>query len=112
MLTVENLLGVPIDYYAVVDFKSFTTIVDKIGGVDVYVNFDNLKIDPVGEEDVRELFFGWNHLTGSEALAFARARYTEGGDFDRAARTQQVILAIRDKVLNLTMLPTLLAQAG
>ncbi len=111
MQTVENLLGVPIDYYAVVDFKSFTTLVDTIDGIDVYVPFDNMKIDPVGEEDVKELFFGWNHLTGSEALAFARARYTEGGDFDRASRIQQVILAIRDKILNLNMIPKLLAEA-
>jgi LCP family protein required for cell wall assembly len=109
--TVENLIGVPIDYYAVVDFNSFTTVVDKIGGIDVYVPFDNLKIDPIGDEDVKELFFGWNHLSGSEALGFARARSTEGGDFDRATRTQQVILAIRDKVLSLNMVPTLLAQA-
>jgi LCP family protein required for cell wall assembly len=111
MQTVQNLLGVPIDYYAVVDFNSFTTVVDTIGGIDVYVPFDNLRIDPVGPEDVKELFFGWNHLTGSEALAFARARSTEGGDFDRAARTQQVILAIRDKILNLNMIPTLLVKA-
>jgi LCP family protein required for cell wall assembly len=111
MQTVEQLLGVPIDYYAVLDFKSFTTVVDEIGGIDVYVNFDNMVIDPVGPEDVKLLFFGNNHLTGSEALGFARARYTEGGDIDRAARTQQVILAIRDKVLNLGMLPTLISKA-
>ncbi len=109
--TVENLLGVPIDYYAVVDFNSFTTVVDEIGGIDVYIPFDNLKIDPIGPEDVKELFFGWNHLTGSEALAFARTRSTEGGDFDRAARTQQVILAIRDKVLSFNMIGTLLTKA-
>jgi LCP family protein required for cell wall assembly len=109
--TVQNLLGIPIDYYAVVDFNSFTTLVDTIDGIDVYVPFDNFKIDPVGPEDVKNLFFGWNHLTGSEALAFARARQTEGGDIDRAARTQQVIMAIRDKILNLNMVPTLLVKA-
>jgi LCP family protein required for cell wall assembly len=111
MQTVENLLGIPIDYYAVVDFNSFTVFVDTIDGIDVYIPFDNMIIDPVGPEDVKQLHFGWNHLTGSEALAFARARYTEGGDFDRAARTQQVILAIRDKILSLNMIPRLLVQA-
>jgi LCP family protein required for cell wall assembly len=111
MQTVQELLGIPIDYYAVLDFKSFTTIVDEIGGIDVYVPFDNMVIDPVGPEDVKLLFFGTNHLTGSEALGFARARYTEGGDIDRASRTQQVIFAIRDKVLTLNMLPTLIAKA-
>jgi LCP family protein required for cell wall assembly len=109
--TVENLLGIPIDYYAVVDFNSFTTVIDKIGGIDVYIPFDNMIIDPIGSEPVEQLHFGWNHLKGSEALAFARARSTEGGDFDRAVRTQQVILAVRDKVLNLNMLPTLIFQA-
>jgi LCP family protein required for cell wall assembly len=111
MQTAENLLGIPIDYYAVLDFASFTTVVDEIGGIDVYVPFDNMKIDPYGPEPVKLLFFGDNHLSGSEALAFARARYTEGGDIDRAARTQQVIIAIRDKILNLGMLPTLIAKA-
>jgi LCP family protein required for cell wall assembly len=109
--TVENLLGVPIDYVAVVDFNSFTTVVDEIGGIDVYIPFDNMIIDPVGPEEVKKLSFGWNHLTGSEALAFARARSTEGGDFDRASRTQQVILAIRDKVLSFNMIGTLLTRA-
>jgi LCP family protein required for cell wall assembly len=112
MQTVENLIGVPIDYYAVVDFNSFTTLVDTIDGIDVYIPFDNMVIDPIGDEPVKQLHFGWNHLTGSEALGFARSRSTEGGDFDRAARTQQVILAIRDKVLNLKMVPTLMAKAG
>jgi LCP family protein required for cell wall assembly len=111
MQTVENLIGVPIDYYAVVDFNSFTTLVDTIDGIDVYIPFDNMIIDPIGDEPVKQLHFGWNHLTGSEALGFARTRSTEGGDFDRAARTQQVILAIRDKVLNLNMVPKLMSQA-
>ena len=45
------------------------------------------------------------------ALAYARARKTEGGDFDRAQRQQQVVLAIRDKILSLNMLPTLISKA-
>jgi LCP family protein required for cell wall assembly len=111
MQTVENLLGIPINYYAVIDFSAFVTIVNEIGGIDVYVPFDNMPVDSAESGKIRLLFYGWNHLTGSEALSYARARYTEHGDYDRAARTQQVILAIRDKVLNLNMVPTLLAKA-
>jgi LCP family protein required for cell wall assembly len=111
MKTVERLIGVPIDHFAVVDFPSFTTFVDTIGGIDVYIPFDNMIIDPVGDEDVKQLHFGWNHLTGSEALAFARTRSTEEGDVDRASRTQQVIIAIRDKILSANMIPTLLTKA-
>jgi LCP family protein required for cell wall assembly len=109
--TVENLLGIPIDYYAVLDFNSFTTFVDTIGGIDVYVPFDNMVIDPVGPHNTTSLTFGWNHLDGALALGYARNRHTENGDFDRAARTQQVILAIRDKVLKLNLLPSLLLKA-
>ncbi len=109
--TVENLLGIPIDYYAVLDFNSFTAFVDTINGIDVYVPFDNMIIDPVGPHNTTQLHFGWNHLDGALALGYARNRHTANGDFDRAARTQQVILAIRDKVLNLDLLPSLLLKA-
>ena len=44
------------------------------------------------------------------ALAYARARYTEGGDFDRARRQQQVIYAIRNRILQVNMLPSLMAN--
>jgi polyisoprenyl-teichoic acid--peptidoglycan teichoic acid transferase len=109
--TVQNLLGIPIDYYAVLDFNSFTAFVDTIGGIEVYVPFDNMVIDPVGPHNTTTLNFGWNHLDGALALGYARARHTANGDFDRAARTQQVILAIRDKVLNLNLLTSLLLKA-
>jgi LCP family protein required for cell wall assembly len=109
--TVQNLLGIPIDYYAVLDFNSFTTVVDAIDGIDVYVPFDNMVVDPVGNHNTTTLNFGWNHLDGALALGYARARHTENGDFDRAARTQQVILAIRDKILKLNNLPSLLLKA-
>jgi LCP family protein required for cell wall assembly len=109
--TVENLLGIPIDYYAIVDFNSFTTFVDTIGGINVYVPFDNMVVDPVGNHNTTVLNFGWNHLDGALALGFARARHTENGDFDRAARTQQVILAIRDQILKPDILASLLLKA-
>ncbi len=109
--TVENLLGIPIDYYAVVDFNSFTTFVDTIGGINVYVPFDNMIIDPVGPHNTTQLNFGWNHLDGALALGYARARHTANGDFDRAARTQQVILAIRDQILKPDVFASLLLKA-
>jgi hypothetical protein len=49
-------------------------------------------------------------LPGEWALAYARNRYTENGDFDRARRQQQVIMAIRDRVLSLNMLPVLVQK--
>jgi LCP family protein required for cell wall assembly len=110
MRTVENLLGVPVQYYAVVDFYAFERIVDEIGGVDILV-LEDVKISPLGRPS-KWLYGGKSeHLDGPETLAYARARKTEGGDFDRAARQQQVAMALRDTILDLDMVPTLLTRA-
>jgi hypothetical protein len=51
-------------------------------------------------------------LDGELALAYARARHTEGADFDRAQRQQQVIMGIRNQILNFKLLPMLIAKSG
>jgi len=53
---------------------------------------------------------GMRHMDGTLALKYARTRH-QTSDFDRAKRQQQVIMAVRDKILNLNMAPTLLAKA-
>ena len=50
-------------------------------------------------------------LDGPLTLGYARNRKTEGGDFDRATRQQQVAIAIRNQILRLDMIPTILAKA-
>ena len=50
-------------------------------------------------------------LDGKTALKYARTRKTDGGDFDRAARQQQVLLAVRDKLFDLNFMPQLLLRA-
>jgi LCP family protein required for cell wall assembly len=110
MKTVENFIGVPIQYYAVIDFYAFERMIDEIGGIDVYIP-ETIKISPIGHES--HLLFGGKgtHLNGADALAYARARKTEGGDFDRAQRQQQVALAVRDRILGKNMIPTLVTKA-
>jgi len=109
MKTVENLLGVPVDYYAVIEFSAFERMIDEIGGIEVLVP-ERVKISPLGRKS-RWLEAKAYLLDGPEALAYARARKTEGGDFDRASRQQQVILAVRDRILELNMIPTLITRA-
>jgi LCP family protein required for cell wall assembly len=109
MKTVENLIGVPVDFYAVIDFTAFESMIDEIGGVEVLVK-EEIKICPIGRP-CKKLSPQSLRLSGPDALAYARARKTGGGDFDRAERQQQVALAVRDKILNLNMIPTLLAKA-
>ncbi len=110
MATVEELLGVPIDYYAQVDFGAFVRFIDEIGGVKIDVP-ERITIDPLGDNNTKTLQPGVQTLPGELALAYARARKTEGGDFDRAQRQQQVIMAIRNRIASRDMLPTLISKA-
>ena len=100
MDTVEELLGVPIDYYAIVDFSAFEQFIDDLGGINIKVD-QEISVDPIGKGNTVVLKPGNYLLDGPTALAYARARHTDGGDFDRAQRQQQVILAIRDRIIDL-----------
>ncbi len=110
--TVEEFLGIPINYYAQIDFQAFEDFIDELGGVRVVVP-EKITIDKLGDgaKTIKKLRPGEHILTGPWALAYARARYTEGGDFDRAQRQQQVLLGIREKVFSAEMLPTLIRKA-
>jgi len=108
--TIESFLGVPIDYYAQIDFNTFVEFIDALGGLDMKIK-KAIKVDPVGPGNTIILEPGTQTLTGAVALAYARNRYTEFDDFDRAQRQQEVMMAIRNQVVNLNMLPTLVAKA-
>lgn len=108
--TVEGLLGVPINFYAVIDFYAFERFIDELGGVEVDVP-EEITVDPIGPGNTVILEPGKQLLDGPVALAYARNRYTADGDFDRSRRQQQVIFAIRDRILKLDMLPSLVSKA-
>ncbi len=110
METVEQLMGIEVQYYAQVDFIAFVRMIDEIGGVKVDIP-EEIKIDPIGEAPPKTLKPGVQTLPGAVALGYARARNTAGGDFDRGQRQQQVILAIRDRVLSFDLIPILIARA-
>ncbi len=116
METVSQFIGVPVNYYIQVDFGTFVSFINMIGGIDVYVE-ERMVLDPTGSgQDHFVLKPGdYRHLTGKRALAYARCRDESqgcsGGDFGRAKRQQQVILAIRDKVLDPAYFPKVIAQA-
>ncbi len=109
MRTVESVVGVPIQYYAVIEFSAFERMIDEIGGIDVLVR-ERMKISPIGRPSI------WleaepNHLDGAEALAYARIRKIAGDDFGRAERQQQVAMAVIDRVVGFDMVPTLVTRA-
>lgn len=99
---VGNVTGLPIHYAVRIDFKGFKETVDTVGGVDVYLN--QAFAEPTQFEGEEALNFslpsGKNHLDGQKALFFVRARYASS-DFERAKRQQQVLIALKDKLLSL-----------
>ena len=89
----STLLGVPIDRYIRVDMDDFTWMVDAVGGIDVEVatrirdSQVHLSLDP-----------GPAHLDGATALSYSRTR--ADSDYGRAARQQQVMVALARKWLD------------
>lgn len=99
--TVENLLDTDINYYVKINFSTIEGIVDAIGGVDVYSDFDFY------EKAFGKYHFtvGYNHLDGKQALAFARERKSFAtGDVQRVKNQQKVVEAIINKVTSSTAL--------
>jgi LCP family protein required for cell wall assembly len=111
MDTVEEFLGVPIDYYAQVDFMTFVNFIDKVGGLDIRIE-EEITVGILGQKDKDVTIYpGVQNLTGLEVLGYARSRYTAGGDFDRAKRQQHVIMTLRKQFLTFNMLPVLVSKA-
>jgi LCP family protein required for cell wall assembly len=115
LATVQRTLDIPVQYYVRLNFTAFERIIDLIGGVMVCVE------QPIDDPLYPDAGFGYEplyipagcqNMDGRLALKYARARHTPLGDFDRARRQQQVILAVRDKVTRADMLPTVIEQAG
>ena len=109
--TVEQFIGVPVQYYGVIDFGAFIKFVDEIGGVQVRPD-ESVKIEKFGggQEQLLEAGKQYN-LDGALTLAYARERHTSGGDVDRAKRQQEVIMAIRRRILKYENMPELIAKA-
>ena len=110
--TVEQFIGVPVQYYAQIDFYTFVEFIDLIGGIDIY-NDEELRLDPVGggKDKIRLTCCGMRHMGGEKALAYVRYRKGNEGDVGRSRRQQKAILAIRDKVLSPENFPVLLGKA-
>jgi LCP family protein required for cell wall assembly len=96
-----KMLGVRIDYYAQVNLPGFVDLVRSVGGIDV--NVDHALCDYRYREygyDGFSIGAGRHHLNGNAALAYARIRHSAGeSDFTRAARQQEVLVAIRDRIV-------------
>lgn len=100
---VEAVTGLAIHHTVVIDFEAFETIIDAFGGIDVNVEkaiYDPLYPNGRGGYTVYSIVAGSHHLSGAEALQYARSRHSTS-DFDRAKRQQQILTAIQERVLNM-----------
>ena len=95
-----NLYGLDIKYYVEVNFDGFRKVVDALGGVTVNVQVPVLDDNfPASRGHRKRLFVpaGLQHMTGNEALEYARSRKSTS-DFERGARQQRIIVALRQQM--------------
>ncbi|MBA3841515.1 MAG: LCP family protein [Actinobacteria bacterium] len=89
--TVEQLTGVRVDHFAVIDFAGFQAMVDAVGGIDV-------KVAQTTSDRGVTFRQGPNHLDGADALVYVRQRHgLPNGDLDRAHREQNALKALLSK---------------
>ena len=99
MATLGNLYGVNVDDYIRINFAGFISIIDAIGGVDVYSDQAFTSVGSPGYYDPTTFAEGWNHLDGKSALAFARERHAfKTGDIQRGINQMKVIDAMAEKL--------------
>jgi polyisoprenyl-teichoic acid--peptidoglycan teichoic acid transferase len=107
--TLDQDFGIPINFYAWVGLNGFVNVINTVGGVDVNVSHpivDDTYPDDVGttgsaQNNFRRLYIpdGPQHLDGPTALDYVRSRHSTS-DFDRSARQQQVLSALKLKLDN------------
>jgi LCP family protein required for cell wall assembly len=114
-----QLYGLDIRYYVKVDFGGFKDVVNTVGGVQVNVQMPVYESQyPAGVGYLTRLYIpaGPQHMTGSEALRYARSRHrAAGGDFDRGRRQQRVLLSLKEQMsvqAIIANLPQLIEDVG
>jgi LCP family protein required for cell wall assembly len=97
-----KLYGLDIRYYVKVDFQGFKDVVSTIGGVQINVQMPVYEsLYPVAAGWMTRVYIpsGPQHMTGTEALMYARSRHrASGGDFDRGRRQQRVLVSLKEQM--------------
>jgi len=108
--TIEDLLGIPIDYYAKTDFAGFREIVDLLGGIDIDVDKRMYYHTYDGLIDIKP---GMQHLDGEKALQYVRFRHEAMGDISRTERQQKFLVAVYEAATspeNISRLPEVMSS--
>ncbi len=120
--SIEEITGLPVHYFASIDFDGFEQVIDTLGGITIEVMrdiHDTRYPGPNYSYETFEIKKGWQKLDGKTALKYARVRHGDPeGDFGRAKRQQQIMQAVREKAwsvptfLNPVTLTNLLESLG
>lgn len=104
--TLEKIYDIKIDYYVRVNFTSLKKIVDLLGGVEVYSDYDFISDwGPHGAGTHYKFKKGYNKVNGKKALAFCRERHHfANGDYQRGRDHQHMIEAILNKAMSPSIL--------
>ncbi|MBD3300600.1 MAG: hypothetical protein GF347_04570 [Candidatus Moranbacteria bacterium] len=100
---VKEVTNQEIDYYIMLDFKGFEKLIDEIGGITVNVTkslHDEKYPGPNFSYQTFHIDPGVQTLNGETALKYVRTRHNPGGDFGRSFRQQQVLKAVKSKILS------------
>ena len=107
--TINENFGLNVKDYALVNFTSLPEIVDALNGVDLEIKQDEIEylnqyIDSInaleGTSSAHITTAGTQHLDGVQTLAYARIRYTDGGDYVRTERHRTVLTALFKEILD------------
>lgn len=111
--TVEDLLGVEMEHYVIINVNAFTKIIDAIGGVDIDVEKRMYYEDPWDDNGglVINLYPGQQHMDGATAITYVRYR-DEEGDIGRITRQQKFMRAVMDKLTSPAIIPKIPAIIG
>ena len=101
--TIQDLMNIHIDRYAMINMKGLVQLVDKVGGITVNNPFDfDISIEENEPEYTAKIPPGRQEIDGEQALVYSRMRYQDPeGDYGRQKRQREVIEKIIKKVLTL-----------
>ena len=100
--TVEEIIGLPIDYYAIINIDIFKDVVDAVGGVDVNIPYDMYYVDNAAGL-VIDFDEGPAHLDGEAAAGFVRYRNTQRADIARIDNVKRLAYALLNRVKELNV---------
>jgi LCP family protein required for cell wall assembly len=115
--TVSQDFGIPVNYYALIDYSAIKDSVDAVGGINVDIQSQDPRglydpsIDYATHGPLVKLANGWHNISGEQALDLARARGDAygaygfaGSDFERTQNQRMMMVALKDKVTSSTVL--------